>query len=65
MTFLQTKVFFLTICMLVFLTACKEEEKIMSVRSIHEVQAKVDEILKIQKPEDVLVVLGTVNKLTK
>ncbi len=51
--------------MLVFLTACKEEEKIMSVRSIHEAQAKVDEILKIQKPKDVLVVLDIDMTLTQ
>lgn len=50
---------------LVFLTACKEEGKMMSVRSIHEVQAKADEILKTQKPEDVLVVLDIDMTLTQ
>lgn len=37
----------------------------MSVRSIHEAQAKVDEILKIQKPKDVLVVLDIDMTLTQ
>lgn len=65
MTFLQTRRPFLTIGMLIFLTACKEEDKTMSVHSIHEVQAKIDEILKIQKAEDVLVVYDVDMTLTQ
>lgn len=65
MTFLQNRKIFKIVFMLVLLTACKEEKPIISVRSIHEVQAKVDEILKTQKPEDVLVVFDVDMTLTQ
>ena len=58
-------IFFQFLLVLVLLTACKEENSIISVRSIHEVQAKVEEILKTQKAEDVLVVLDVDMTLTQ
>ncbi len=63
--FLQAGKFLLIAFLLILLTACKEEGKIMSVKSIHEVHAKVDEILKTQKPEDVLVALDIDMTLTQ
>ena len=59
------KIVFLISCFLFLLTACKEEKPIISVNSIHEVQAKVDEILKTQKAEDVLVVFDVDMTLTQ
>lgn len=65
MIFLQAGKILLISFLLILVTACKEEGKIMSVKSIHEVQAKVDEILKTQKPEDVLVALDIDMTLTQ
>jgi hypothetical protein len=61
----NNKIVFLISCFLFLLTACKEEKSIISVNSIHEVQAKVDEILKTQKAEDVLVVFDVDMTLTQ
>jgi hypothetical protein len=47
------------------LSACKEEKAIISVHAIQEVQAKVDEILKTQKPEEILVVYDVDMTLTQ
>lgn len=55
MTFFPNKKFFSIMIVMFLLSACKEEKLIMSVQSIHEVQAKVDKILKTQKAEDVLI----------
>ena len=64
MTFLLKRKIFQTLFVLILLTACKEEKPILSVRSIHEVQTKVDEILKTQQAEDVLVVFDVDMTLT-
>ncbi|MEI7494341.1 MAG: DUF2608 domain-containing protein [Alphaproteobacteria bacterium] len=65
MTFLQNRKIFKIVFLLVLLTACKEEKSIMSVYSIHEVQAKVDELLKKQRAEDILVVFDVDMTLTQ
>lgn len=65
MTFLLKRKNFQTLFVLILLTACKEEKPIISVRSIHEVQAKVNEVVKIQKAEDVLVVFDVDMTLTQ
>ena len=52
MTFLLKRKIFQILFVLILLTACKEEKPIISVRSIHEVQTKVDEILKTQQAEE-------------
>ena len=65
MTFLLKRKNFQTLFVLILLTACKEEKPIISVRSINEVQAKVNEILKIQKAEEVLVVFDVDMTLTQ
>jgi len=46
MMFFQKRKIIQILFVLILLTACKEEKSIMPVNSIHEVQAKVDEILK-------------------
>lgn len=52
---------------LFFLTGCKEEKKELglSVSSIHDVKANVEEILKTEKAEDVLVVFDVDMTLTQ
>lgn len=65
MMFFQKRKIIQILFVLILLTACKEEKSIMPVNSIHEVQAKVDEILKTQQAEDVLVVFDIDMTLTQ
>jgi hypothetical protein len=65
MRFFQKRKIFQILFVLILLTACKKEEPVISVHSIHEVQATVDEILKTQRAEDVLVVFDIDMTLTQ
>ena len=65
MTFLLKRKIFKILFVLILLTACKKEDPIIPVHSIHEVQAQVDELLKTQRAEDILVVFDVDMTLTQ
>lgn len=58
-----TKIFSLLFFMI--LLGCSEEKSMLSVKSIHDVHAKVLELLKTESPEDVLVVFDIDMTLTQ